>query len=75
MGSQEGVVRSVNLCGLDRTFLGILMVVRVDMEGVTSGPIRVLPHGETRRGAHGQTRGEDPHNHDFSSVNIVCFLQ
>ena len=43
----------MNPCGPDRTFMGTSMVVRTVLEGVTRGPIRALPRGQT----HGGTRG------------------
>ena len=45
--------RSVAPNGLDRMLPSALKVVRSVMEGVTRGPTRVLPRGQSRGSAHG----------------------
>ena len=43
--------------GPDRMLLGASKVVRSVMEGLTRGPTRVLPRGQSCGGIRGQTRG------------------
>ncbi|RVX22833.1 LRR repeats and ubiquitin-like domain-containing protein [Vitis vinifera] len=56
-GRQENVSRSVAPNGPDRMLLGASKVVRSVMEGLTRGPTRVLPRGQSCGGIRGQTRG------------------